>query len=171
MYMFDYNSSGLSTSGGAWWLTRLPFPEFIILGVYRLPKCDDFVYTLFNAPPFLWTTLNSPLLKQFKSPNKIIILQLYIQGCPQLLKWGHIGRSRGRNRLLFKRNIAQNILNCEKVGGASDKSNGISPPPPPLVTRVAGYFAPRPHLRTTLYIHYVTVFTDFLVLVIKRQKI
>ncbi len=45
---------------------------------------------------------------------------------------GRIGSSRGRNRLLFNRNIAQNVLNCEKVGGASEKSRRGFRPPPPL---------------------------------------
>ncbi len=49
---------------------------------------------------------------------------------------GHIGKSRGRNRRLFNGSIAQNVLKCEKVGGAND--------------RVGGEIAPRPHLRTTL---------------------
>ena len=48
------------------------------------------------------------------------------------LSRGRIGRSRGRNSLLFNRNIAQNVLNCEKVGGTSDKSRRGFRPPPPL---------------------------------------
>ncbi len=35
---------------------------------------------------------------------------------------GRIGKNRGRNRLLFNRSIAQNVLNCEKVAGANDRS-------------------------------------------------
>ncbi len=70
----------------------------------------------------------------------------YIGICPDSVNrlvrnfWsrGGMGRSRGRNRLLFNNsNIAQNVLNCEKVGGASDKSRRGFRPPPPLADNPA----------------------------------